>query len=86
MAEKTIKWIDLIYKISVIVGGILIVWLNATFATKADVKNLERKIDELSQSIAITNNNAEHFKQELGFMHAVDRDIETRVRNLEAKR
>lgn len=86
MVEKTIKWIDLIYKISVIVGGILIVWLNATFVTKADVKNLERKIDELSQSIAITNNNADHFKQELGFMHQVHRDIETRVRALEGKR
>lgn len=80
------KWLDLAYKIAVIIGGILIVWLNATFATKADVKNIERKLDELSQSIAITNNNAEHFKQEIGFMHAVDRDIEVRVRNLEAKR
>jgi len=86
MAEKMTKWIDLIYKISVIVGGILIVWLNATFATKADVKNLEMKIDELSQSIAITNNNADHFKRELGSMHDVDRDIETRVRALEGKR
>ena len=80
------KWIDLIYKISVIIGGILIVWLNATFATKADVQRIEKKLDELSQAVAITNNNADHFKQEIGLMHSVDRDIEVRVRNLESKR
>lgn len=86
MAEKMTKWIDLIYKISVIIGGILIVWLNATFATKADVQRIEKKLDELSQAVAITNNNADHFKQEIGLMHSVDRDIEVRVRNLESKR
>ena len=86
MSERVVKWMDIGYKGAVILGGVGIVWLNATFASKSDVSRIEEKIEVLNRTVMITNNNFDHFKVEMDAIRAMSRDIEIRIRTLEARR
>lgn len=77
---------DIGYKGAVILGGIGIVWLNATFASRADIVRIEEKLETLNRTVMITNNNLDHYKFEMDALRAVHKDIDSRVRMMEARR
>jgi len=86
MSDRTIRFLDTGYKIAVMIGSILMVVMNATFAKRGDIDGLKKSIAELTGTVAITNNNAEHVKESISQIGRRIDDHESRLRGLETKR
>lgn len=89
MTDKAKTWVDLGYKLAVMVGSIFIAFANMKFATKDDLNQtkieIQKSIGSLNTAIATTNQTIGQAVDLIQRVERMEHDHEMRLRDLERK-
>lgn len=86
MAEKAKGWLEILYKVGVLLGAVAMFWANATFAKRDDIQKLTDEVHSIGASINVTNEHVSQIKDRINQLIEVDRDHESRLRVIERTR
>lgn len=77
---------DTIYKVVVVVGGVAIGYMNATYARKDDLTPIHRALEEIKTDVKVIRGDFSHIDHRIREMNILEKEMESRLRAVEIRR